>query len=92
MSRVTKTDYKGFIKDWRERSIETIKDKRINSKWVAVDVTVPDEWDSAAEYRVKMFKHGLYLIVKNRGEECRYQLHKEILSVLYKYEYEVEEG
>lgn len=91
MSKVTKTDYKGFIKDWRERAIETIKDKRINGKWVAVDVAVPDEWSSTAEYRVKMFKLGLYMIVKNHNEEYRYKLGKEITSVLYKHEYEVEE-
>lgn len=78
MSKVTKTDYKAFIKDWRERALETPKGKRINGKWVAVGVAVPDEWSSTAEYRVKMSKHGLYLIVKDRGEECRYQLHKEI--------------
>lgn len=80
------TDYKGFIKDWRERYLETIKDQRKNGKWVAVDVTVPDEWSETAEYRVKMFKFGLYMIVKDKGEEYRYRLHREILSVLYKHE------
>lgn len=80
------TDYKGFITDWRERYIEVPKDIRRGKIWKPIDVTIPEPWSENATYSIKIAKYLFFLIVDYGDEKYRYQLNKELISLLCKHE------
>lgn len=83
-------DYKGFIADWRCRWIEAPKDIHKGKIWKPLEVTVPEPWSENAKYSIKTAKFKFYMITNDGKDKYRYLLTKELLSLLNKYEHEVE--
>ena len=75
-------DYKGFITDWRCRWIETVIDIRKNNKWVPNKITIPNKWNRSANYRVRKFKSGFYMVVEDGDKMYRYLLDKHIMKLM----------
>ena len=80
-------DYKSFISDWRHRWIETPKDIRRGKIWKPFDIAVPDPWSENAIYSIKTAKYQFFLVVDYGEEKYRYQLNKELISLLSKHDH-----
>ena len=82
MKIVYETDFKEFINDWRLFSLETVRDIRKNNKWVPNKITIPNKWNRSANYRVRKFKSGFYMVVEDGDKMYRYLLDKHIMKLM----------